>query len=45
MKKRKAFKKPLAEEFKELYEEFLQKGFTTDQAFQLLLAEVKRKKK
>lgn len=35
----------LADKFKDLYESFLRKGFTTEQAFQLLLAVVKREKK
>ena len=35
----------LADKYKDLYDSFLRKGFTTDQAFQLLLAVVKREKK
>jgi hypothetical protein len=34
----------LAEKYKDIYDSFLRKGFTTDQAFQLLLAVVKREK-
>ena len=43
MKKRK-YHKPLADELKELYDEFIRNGFSTDQSFQLLLELVKKKK-
>ena len=42
--KRVALKVDLAERYKDIYESFLRKGFTTDQSFQLLLAVVKKKK-
>jgi len=35
----------LAQLAKDIYESFLYRGFTTDQAFQLLLAVVKKEKK
>jgi len=35
----------LAEKYKDIYDNFLREGFTTDQAFQLLLVIVKREKK
>jgi hypothetical protein len=45
MKKHKRIQKvDLAEKYKDIYDDFLRKGFTTDQAFQLLLAAVKREK-
>jgi hypothetical protein len=45
MKKSKQSKsEALAQWAKDLYESFLRKGFTTDQAFQLLLVIVKREK-
>jgi hypothetical protein len=34
----------LAQEFKALYEAFLMAGFSTDQAFELLLAVIKKEK-
>ncbi len=42
MKKKKEKKKSLAQELKEIYEDFLRFGFTSDQSFQLLLALLKR---
>jgi len=45
MKHKRIQKVDLAEKYKDIYDDFLRKGFTTDQAFQLLLAIVKREKK
>jgi hypothetical protein len=42
MKKRR-FQRPLAEELKELYDELLVKGFTTEQSLQIVLALIKAK--
>ena len=35
----------IAGKYKDLYDSFLRKGFTTEQAFQLLLTVVKQEKK
>jgi hypothetical protein len=43
MKKRKAFKRPLDEELKDLYDDLLKRGFTTEQSTQLLLALIRSK--